>query len=39
MQFLCLFYNNPEAGAIYRRIGFREMGAYMILSEPVVGRD
>lgn len=23
---LCLFYRNPEAGAIYRRLGFKEIG-------------
>lgn len=23
---LCLFYNNPEAGAIYKRLGFRDIG-------------
>lgn len=25
---LCLFYKNPEAGAIYRRIGFNEIGLW-----------
>lgn len=25
---LCLFYRNPEAGAIYRRIGFKEIGMW-----------
>lgn len=27
-QFVCLFYDNPEAGRIYHRIGFREMGTW-----------
>ncbi len=27
-QFICLFYDNPEAGAIYRKIGFEEIGEY-----------
>ena len=30
-QFLCLFYNNPEAGKIYRKIGFREIGGYTMI--------
>lgn len=30
-SFLCLFYDNPEAGAIYRRLGFVEMGRYALL--------
>ncbi len=25
-KYICLFYNNPEAGAIYRRIGFEDIG-------------
>lgn len=29
--FLCLFYDNPEAGAIYRRLGFMEIGLYALL--------
>ena len=32
MQFLCLFYDNPEAGSIYRKIGFREMGGYILMT-------
>lgn len=27
-EFLCLFYDNPEAGKIYHRIGFEEIGFY-----------
>lgn len=27
-EFLCLFYDNPTAGRIYNRIGFRELGEY-----------
>lgn len=30
-QFLCLFYDNPEAGSIYHRIGFTELGNYSLL--------
>jgi uncharacterized protein len=25
---LCLFYNNPEAGRIYKRLGFRDIGKW-----------
>ena len=25
---LCLFYDNPEAGAIYKRVGFRDIGTW-----------
>lgn len=31
MQFLCLFYDNPEAGAIYRKLGFKEIGEYAMV--------
>lgn len=34
MEFLCLFYDNPAAGRIYRRLGFAEMGRYMMLQNP-----
>ena len=27
----CLFYDNPEAGSLYRRLGFRETGNWTIL--------
>lgn len=30
-QFLCLFYDNPKAGRIYNRIGFKELGEYGML--------
>lgn len=30
-KFLCLFYDNPAAGRIYRRIGFEEIGRYAML--------
>ncbi len=30
-KFLCLFYDNPAAGRIYHRIGFREIGSYAML--------
>ena len=29
---LCLFYDNPEAGTIYKRIGFQEIEKWMMLS-------
>ncbi|TKD72521.1 GNAT family N-acetyltransferase [Pseudalkalibacillus hwajinpoensis] len=29
---LCLFYDNPEAGAIYKRIGFRDIEKWMMVS-------
>lgn len=32
-QFLCLFYDNPMAGSIYRRIGFQEIGQYMMIKK------
>ncbi|MDD3429463.1 MAG: GNAT family N-acetyltransferase [Oscillospiraceae bacterium] len=31
MQFLCLFYDNPAAGSIYRQLGFEELGVYTML--------
>ncbi len=30
-RFVCLFYDNPEAGKIYRKIGFKEIGKYAML--------
>lgn len=30
-RFLCLFYDNPTAGRIYRRLGFEELGGYGML--------
>ncbi|MDE6638957.1 MAG: GNAT family N-acetyltransferase [Acetatifactor sp.] len=30
-KYLCLFYDNPVAGRIYNRIGFRELGQYGML--------
>lgn len=30
-EFLCLFYHNPHAGRIYRKIGFEEIGQYATL--------
>lgn len=32
-QFLCLFYDNPAAGRIYNRIGFKEMGIWTMLRQ------
>jgi predicted GNAT family acetyltransferase len=29
---LCLFYDNPAAGAIYKRIGFQDIGFWMMYS-------
>jgi predicted GNAT family acetyltransferase len=31
LDFMCLFYDNPAAGRIYRRIGFIETGKYTML--------
>lgn len=31
MRFLCLFYDSPEAGRIYRRLGFKEVGQYAMV--------
>lgn len=31
MKFLCLFYDNPEAGHIYRQLGFAEIGQYAMV--------
>lgn len=31
-EFICLFYDNPEAGKIYNRIGFKELGIYSMLT-------
>jgi predicted GNAT family acetyltransferase len=31
LSFLCLFYDNPKAGEIYRKIGFKEMGRWGML--------
>ncbi|MDO4324877.1 MAG: GNAT family N-acetyltransferase [bacterium] len=33
-QFLCLFYDNPAAGKIYNRIGFKELGIWTMLRSP-----
>lgn len=30
LGFLCLFYHNPDAGKIYQKIGFVEMGEYAL---------
>lgn len=30
-EFICLFYDNPEAGRIYRKTGFREIGSYSMM--------
>jgi predicted GNAT family acetyltransferase len=30
-KLLCLFYDNPQAGSIYRRLGFRELGKWGML--------
>lgn len=34
-QFLCLFYDNPAAGSIYRKIGFCELGGYMMIKRKI----
>jgi predicted GNAT family acetyltransferase len=30
---VCLFYDNPAAGSIYRKIGFREIGIYCMMKK------
>ncbi len=30
-QFVCLFYDNPAAGSIYRKVGFQEVGGYTMM--------
>lgn len=32
-KFLCLFYDNPEAGRIYQKVGFKELGIYTMLRQ------
>lgn len=34
-SFLCLFYDNPSAGSIYRKIGFKELGIYTMLPKNI----
>ena len=36
-EFLCLCYNNPAAGRIYHRLGFREVGEYGMLRAEAKG--
>ena len=38
-QFLCLFYDNPTAGNIYRKIGFSELGKYMMIKRKAANKD
>jgi uncharacterized protein len=35
---LCLFYDNPEAGNIYKRIGFEDIGLWMMYSYEGVNK-
>lgn len=30
-EFLCLFYSNPDAGRLYKKIGFEEKGQYALM--------
>lgn len=39
MKFLCLFYDNPKAGSIYRKIGFCEMGGYILMTPNHENKD
>lgn len=32
-KFICLFYENPVAGELYKSIGFQEIGAYAMLQQ------
>lgn len=29
---LCLFYDNPHAGVIYKRLGFQDIGSWTIVN-------
>lgn len=31
---LCLFYDNPQAGQIYKRIGYKDIGEYLMAYKP-----
>ena len=31
-RYVCLFYDNPQAGRIYRKIGFTEIGGYTMIT-------
>lgn len=31
---LCLFYDNPQAGRIYRRLGFKDIGRWAMVKRP-----
>jgi hypothetical protein len=33
-RFLCLFYDNPDAGRIYRRLGFQDVGRWIMATAP-----
>ena len=33
-DFLCLFYDNPSAGVIYRRLGFTDVGTWVMATPP-----
>lgn len=32
-KYLCLFYDNPKAGAIYRRLGFKDIDKWVMLDQ------
>jgi len=32
---LCLFYDNPKAGKVYHKIGFKEVGRWTMLVEKI----
>lgn len=34
-KFLCLFYDNPKAGKVYHKLGFKEIGIWTMLVERV----
>ncbi|MCC2686615.1 MAG: hypothetical protein K0R75_3514 [Paenibacillaceae bacterium] len=36
---LCLFYDNPQAGSIYRRLGFRDLGMWGMLYPNFFGKS
>jgi predicted GNAT family acetyltransferase len=32
-KYLCLFYDNPKAGNIYKRLGFKDVDKWVMLSK------
>ncbi len=32
---VCLFYDDPEAGRIYKKLGFKDMGMWYIMEKAI----